>query len=645
MSNSRKSSGAKLFFEKSDFDKIKSCKSLALNEKLSVLADMIRLNTLTTITSARSGHIGASLSAIDLLTVLYHHAMNVDPSKAKREGRDIFILSKGHAAAALYAVLASRGFIPTEKLAMFRRLGGLEGHAELSVPGVETNTGSLGMGISKAKGLAWAHKSDGLKASAFIMVGDGELQEGQNWEAIQSAGFWKLDNLYLLVDRNYVQTDMEVSKILDVSPIEAKLKAFGWYPVAVDGHNTREIINSISRLKKIAGKPKAIIANTIKGKGVSFMEHPKAIARGRGVYKWHDGIPNDKEYARAWNEIISKIKKKIRRCKTKLEFPIFTKLPVQESPFKGESLLNTFSDYLVELGKKNKDLVVLDADLAESCGLRKFQETFPDRFIEIGIAEQDMVSMAGGLALAGKLPIVNTYASFLTSRANEQIFNNASEGSKIIYVGHLAGILPAKPGKSHQGIRDISLLKAIPNMMICQPCNALELRKLLEFLVFDTSQSSYLRLEHFAPRRDVLLEKDYRVRLGKGAVLTQGNDAAIIGYGSLLLSEALLAREALEKEGIEIKVIDLPWLNNINRKWLIDSIGDAKTVICLENHAVVGGQSEEIMRIMSSHAVDSKFYAMGIEGFGTSGEGAEILSYYGLDHQNIVNNIRKWLKK
>jgi transketolase len=429
-----------------------------------------------------------------------------------------------------------------------------------------------------------------------------------------------------------------------VSPIEAKLKTFGWYTVTVDGHNTREILDSINRLKKIAGKPKAIIANTIKGKGVSFMEHPKAIVEGGGRYRWHDGIPDEEEYALALHEIISRIRRKIEKCKTRIEFPVLVKHPVQESPFKGSSLLNAFSESLVELGDKHKDLVVLDADLAESCGLRKFQEIFPQRFIEVGIAEQDMVSTAGGLALAGKLPIVNTYAAFLTSRANEQIFNNASEGSKIIYVGHLAGILPAKPGKSHMGIRDISLLKAIPNMIICQPSNALELKKIFNFLVFDASQSSYLRLEHFAPRKDVQLPENYEVKLGGGTVLAYGKDAAIVGYGPLLLSEALLAREELKKEGIEIKVVNLPWLNNIDGKWLMKVVGDVRIVICLENHAVFGGQSEEITRIVSDSSKGIRVYTLGIEGYGRSGDGAEILSYYGIDSSNIAKKIKRWFK-
>lgn len=646
MSNSKRSKGTKLFFEKPDFDAIRNCKSLALRDRLSALADMIRLNTIAAITNAQSGHIGASLSAVEILTVLYHYTMNVNPASPKRRDRDLFVLSKGHAAAALYAVLASMGFIPTEKLAGFRRLGGLEGHAELSAPGVETNTGSLGMGISKAKGLAWANRFDDVKDSTFVMVGDGELQEGQNWEAIQSAAFWKLDSLYLIVDRNCVQTDMEVHKILEVSPIADKLKTFGWHAVEINGHDPVAIANSINRLKKVAGKPKAIIANTIKGKGVSFMEHPRALAEGKGIYKWHDGIPNEEEYAAARNEIISRIQMRLEKCKTALELPVEIKLPARESPFNGISLLKAFSEHLVELGMRQRNLVVLDADLAESCGLRKFQENFPGRFIEIGIAEQDMVSTAGGLALAGKLPIVNTYTSFLTSRSNEQIFNNASEGSKIVYVGHLAGILPAKPGKSHMGIRDISLLKTIPNMLLCQPCNAQELRGLLDFLVAEATKSSYLRLEHFAPRRDVQLPNGYKVELGRGAIIAEGKDAVIIGYGPLLLAEALLAREELKKEGIGLKVINLPWLNNVDGKWLADSIGNVKTIICLENHAEVGGLSEDVMRILLDRLRGPfNFHTMGIGGFGTSGDGAEILSYYEIDWLNISKNIKRWLKK
>jgi len=637
--------GEKILFDREDVRTIKECTTLNTAEKLSLIADMMRLNVLTMIAYARSGHIGTSLSPVEVLTVLYHHVMDVDPSRPRRKGRDIFILSKGHAAPLLYAILASRGFIPDEKLLQFRRFGGLEGHVDVSVPGVDASTGSLGMGISKAKGHAWAYKSEDIDSSVYVMAGDGELQEGQNWEAIQSAAFWKLDNLYLIIDKNRVQTDMEVRKIVDPLSLEAKFKAFGWYPVTIDGHKVGEILRAFKRLKKIVGKPKAIIANTIKGKGISFMEHPRALKEGGGFYKWHDGIPNEEEYARARGEIASRIRRRIGRKIKGFALPVLGKLPVEKPVFTGESLVKAFSECLVELGEKRGDIIVLDADLAESCGLRKFQHAFPRRFIEIGIAEEDMVSMAGGLALAGKLPIVNTYTAFLTSRSNEQIFNNCSEGSKIIYVGHLAGILPAKPGKSHQGIRDISLLRSIPNLLMCQPCNAFELRQLLDFLVFDARQSSYLRLEHHAPRRDVRLPEGYKVKLGVGAVLADGDDAVLIGYGPLLLSEALLARGELKKEGFGIKVVNLPWLNNIDGKWLTEVVGDVRPIFCLENHSVVGGQSEEILRILAGSISGFKLYSFGIEGYGLTGGPSEILGHYGIDWLNIAKRVKTELRR
>lgn len=629
----------KIFFEKSDFDEVKKCRTMKLEEKLSVIADMIRLNALNTIICAKSGHIGASFSAVEILTVLYHSEMKIDPSNPKNAERDVFILSKGHAAAALYSTLASCGFFPTERLATFRRLNGLEGHAEISAPGVETNTGSLGMGISKAKGFALSAKLDGVKKSVYVLVGDGELQEGQNWEAVLSASHWKLDNLYLLIDRNYVQTDMPVERVVDISPIREKLKSFRWHVEVTNGHDIGKILRVLKKIRKIRGKPKAIILNTIKGKGVSFMEHPVALKSGKGFYKWHDKLPFGEEYRKAWEEIATRIKKKLARHKVPIAFPVFRPDLAEKPPKTGESLVEAFSQILVDVGGKKKELIVLDADLAESCGLREFQITFPERFVEVGIAEQDMVSIAGGLALAGKLPIVNTYAAFLTSRANEQIFNNCSEGSKIIYVGHLAGILPAKPGKSHQGIRDIALLRNIPNLLLSAPSCKEELRRIFEFLVFDYDGPSYLRLEHNIPRLQIPW-KEQKLELGKGIKLADGKDAVMIGYGPTMLSEALIARQMLEKDGIKIKIIDLPWLNRIDEEWLLRETEDFETVICLENHSTKGGISEELNRILGR-----RIYTIGIEGYGKSGENGEILAYFGLDAESIKQKVKKWLGK
>jgi transketolase len=627
----------KIFFEKSDFDEVKNCRRMPLEEKLSLMADMVRLNALNAIMCAKSGHIGASFSAADVLTVLYHAIMKVDPSQPGMRERDIFILSKGHAAAALYSVLASCGFFPVERLATFRRLGGLEGHAERSVPGVEANTGSLGMGISKAKGFAWAAKRDRIKKSVFVLVGDGELQEGQNWEAIQSAAYWKLDNLYLLVDRNRIQTDMPVERVVDIEPIEKKLRAFGWHVVRVNGHNPAKILGTIRKLARVRGKPKAIILNTLKGKGVSFMEHPRALKSGRGFYRWHDGLPFGEDYRRAWEEIMGRIRRKLAKYRIPARPPVFQPGLGEKPGPKGESLLKAFSEVLLDVATRREDLVVLDADLAESCGLREFQLRYPERFIEVGIAEQDMVSMAGGLALAGKLPVVNTYAAFLASRANEQIFNNCSEGSKVIYVGHLAGILPAKPGKSHQGVRDISLLRSIPNILICAPSCGEELRQMFEFLVFEHDDPSYLRLEHNPPRACVPWRGE-KLEVGKGTVAADGEDAVAIGYGPTMLSEALLARERLAEEGVGLKVINLPWLNRIDEGWLRREIDGFEAVICLENHSVRGGLAEEVARVAG------KIHVIGLEGYGRSGDAAEVLAYFEMNGDSIAKRIAGLVK-
>ena len=282
-----------------------------------------------------------------------------------------------------------------------------------------------------------------------------------------------------------------------------------------------------------------------------------------------------------------------------IELPTFSlPAPAPENPFKGKSLKSAFSKTLLEMAQKHSELVVLDADLAEDCGLAPFEDTFHQRFVQIGIAEQDMVSMAGSLAMTGLLPIVNTYTSFLTSRSNEQIFNAASEKTKVIYIGHLAGLLPSKPGKSHQGIRDISLLRSIPGLTLCAPCNGQELEKLLRILIENISGPGYLRLEHACSRNDVELPSKYEPEPGKGIVLCEGTDIAIITYGPLMVSECLLAAQELSKQQISVRVINLTWLNNLNPEWLIDSLANVSTVFCVENHIESGGQGEEIRKLV-----------------------------------------------
>ena len=250
-----------------------------INE-LEKIANNIRIGIIEAVHSASSGHPGGSLSCADILTVLYFNQMNIDEYKPKDKCRDRLVLSKGHCAPALYSTLAERGFFEKTLLKTLRSINGnLQGHPDMNkIPGVDMTTGSLGQGLSAANGMALASKLDGEGIRVYCICGDGELQEGQIWEALMTSSHYKLDNLCLIVDNNNLQIDGNVDKVMNIYPLPEKLKSFGFETISVDGHNISELISAFEQAKKVKGKPTALIANTIKGKGVSFMENEARMA-------------------------------------------------------------------------------------------------------------------------------------------------------------------------------------------------------------------------------------------------------------------------------------------------------------------------------------------------------------------------------
>jgi len=608
-------SNKKIFFSRNDFLKIND---------LNVNADMIRYNTIAMIINAQSGHIGASLSCIDILTVLYHRIL---------KPTDYFILSKGHGVAGLYATLESINNINENDLLTFRKIHGLQGHSDMACPSISnvlsqsicSNTGSLGMGISKGKGYALASKEN----MVYVLIGDGELQEGQNWEAIMSASRMKLDNLVIIVDNNRIQTENHTT---DTDNLTKKFESFNCDVIECNGHNIIDLIPILTNIRnKKNRKPKVIIAHTIKGYGIRICEEMKF------PYRWHSGILNIEEYKIAATELLNKITIKLKI--TGIILPEISYPLKIENEFIIPSLKNSFSKWLLHVKDKYPNIVVLDADLKTDCGLNEYQKKYPNDFIEVGIAEQDMVSMAGSLEQAGRIPIVNSYTAFLTSRANEQIFNNASELSQIIYVGHLAGVLPSKAGKSHWGVRDISLLKAIPNFILFSPSSEDELIDGMDYLIGNQHANIYLRLEHCNIRNELPININ-KISYKKGNIITTGTDIVIIAYGPLMLSECLLAQKKLCSE-ISIKIINLPWLNKIDSEWLKETIGNINNVLCIENHSIYGGQSDEIRKLLP----DKNIHTIGIDWFGQSGDAKDILEYYWLDYKSIATKVKHILKR
>ena len=605
-------------------------------DDLSLLADMCRANALVAVKRAGSGHLGSSFSAMDVVVHLFYRELNTAALGFDHPDRDVYFSSKGHDVPGLYAVLHALGVLPPEQLLRLRRLGGLDGHPDVRVPGIEANSGSLGMGISKGRGIAWAKRFLGRSGRVVVMTGDGELQEGQNFEGLQAAAAQSLGNLWVVVDRNELQSDKLTEEILPLGDVEAKLRAFGWHVATCDGHDHDQLAQVFAELRAAGDVPKALVARTVKGKGVSFMEHPRALSEGGGTYRWHAGAPDDDSFARAYSELVARIRERLPDLRLEPvdeigegsigepESGITTRARVTD-----EYVAAAYGEALLELADDHPQLVVLDADLASDCRIRPFELAHPERFHESGIAEQDMVSAAAGMARQGLLPVVNSFAAFLAARANEQIYNQASEQTKVVYALHYAGLIPAGPGKSHQSIRDISLLAALPNMTIVQPGSADETRALVRWAVDDAAGDVAIRLAIGpSPRRLDLPE----TAVGRGAVIRDGTDALLLAYGPVMLHEAMTAAELLEGR---LQVVNMPWLNRVDAEWLgelADPFGD---VFVLEDHAPVGALGDTARRALDGRAVT----VFGVEGWPACGTPGEALRFHGLDGASLADRI------
>jgi transketolase len=630
------------FIPHSEFERILNA-DMEKFERLQIIGDMCRLNIISAIKKAGSGHIGSSLSSMDIFVFLYFYEMNTLKMGFDNPDRDIFFSSKGHDAPGQYSALMAAGIITFDKLIQLRRLNGLEGHPEITTMGIEANTGSLGMGISKARGMAFAKMLDNNGGRILVLTGDGELQEGQVWESFQNTAHQQINNIIVIVDANKIQTDKPVKEIIELKNLEDKLAVFGWHVERCDGHNFHELNKVFTKFRAITDKPKILIADTIKGKGVSFMER-----LDNGIYKWHSGAPDNGSYQDAIDELIAKINKQLESAGMEtVKLEIIGHETTLSYKVSDERIVNAYGDALVDIGGKRKDIVVLDADLSADCGLRRFEKTFPERFIENGISEQDMVSMAGGLALHGYLPIVHSFSVFLSSRANEQIFNNATENTKIIYVCNYAGLLPAGPGVSHQGVRDISLFGALPNCIVVEPCNSLEAKLLLNWCVNDAKESCMLRLSIFPSPGPIVLPDGYKLILGKGTVLKEGKDAILFTYGPVMLHEAVKASEILEKEGVSLKVVNMPWLNRVDKGWFEEIAEGCSSIFVMDNHSAVGGLGDCLLNTLISSRIlkNKEFYKVAIEGYPECGQPAEVLRFHGMDAEGIVKRVKAVMER
>ncbi len=622
----------------SEFARVRTAKAPAA-ARAEAFAALARVNTLYMIAGAWSGHIGTSFSSLDIMSWLFLNELrDLDKGPA---ACDVFFSSKGHDAPALYAVLIGLGLLPEEKVHQLRRLHGLPGHPHVETPYIQANTGSLGMGISKAKGMAIANRLLGTPRRIFVLTGDGELQEGQFWESLASAAHRGLGEIVAIVDHNKIQSDTWVRQVNDLGDLEAKLNAFGWHVSRVDGHDVPALERTFRALDAVTDRPKIVVADTVKGKGVSFMEGPSMKAGE--LYGYHSGAPAEQQYADGVAELLASARRTFAALGLgELQTAARTRNPRRE-PRSTQNLVAAYDRALVALAARNGKVIALDADLVKDCGLVTFANRYPDRFVECGIAEQDMVSTAAGMARRGALPIVHSFACFLAARPNEQIYNQCSESTKVIYVASLAGLLPGGPGHSHQSVRDISALAACPNLVMAEPCAEREVGALLDVLA-SGRESGYLRLVSVKWPLPFELPQGYRAETGRGVVIREGRDAVAFGYGPWLLSNAYEAAEEIEKgTGVSIRVVNLPWLNRVDERWLREAIGDRRTIVTLDNHYLRGGQGEMLGAAVARLALEpaARVIQIGVTALPECGTNDEVLAHHGLDVAGLVKALKQ----
>jgi transketolase len=424
--------------------------------------------------------------------------------------------------------------------------------------------------------------------------------------------------------------------VSDLGRIEDKFRAFGWEVRRGSGHDTATLQSVFAHFATIGDRPKVFIADTIKGKGVSFME---GLACGDQTYHFHAGAPSVKDYLAATRELADRISGLLQSASLPELALERAPLPVRTAPSHPEKIVLAYGDELLAMAREREDIVVLDADLLSDCGIEAFKEELPHRFIECGIAEQHMVSAAGGMALAGMLPVVHSFACFLSTRANEHIYNNATERSKIIYTATLAGVVPGGPGHSHQSVRDISAIGAVPGLIAFEPCNEREARLAIRWAIEENPASTYLRFVNVPLDLPYSLPADYALRVGRGAVLRRGGDVALVGYGPVLLANAFRAAEELATQGVAASVIDLPWLNRIDDGWVRSELGACPLIVTLDNHYLEYGQGVMIGAALARTGSRASLVHLGIGEIPACGNNADVLRHHGLDAASIARAV------
>jgi len=649
-------------------------------EELKDAANLMRGYDLVALNAAGSGHAGGTLSIMDITAALYLKIADHDPQNPNWDGRDRIIWSTGHKAPSLYLGLAFAGFYPVDDVVTLRKLSSpFQGHPHwLKLPGVEASTGSLGQGLSIAVGLALAARLDGRKHKIFCLMGDGEQQEGQVWEAAMEAGHYQLDNLIAIIDCNRLQIDGLVEDVMEVEPLCAKYGSFGWDVMRIDGHDMTQVVDSLEQAKSATGRPVVILADTVKGKGVSFMQDQAG---------WHGKTPNSEELAKGLQELglsdripVRSLLDKARRYQAEVECKLEAKMPKftrnywwnagEAMKVKMEPTRKGFGQSLAANGDDER-VVCLGLDISGSITISDFYAGKPERkqrWISMGIAEQSATSAAAGLAREGKLPVLGTYATFAAARNLDQIRTSVCYGNfNVMIAGAHGGVSVGPDGATHQALEDLFAMQGLPNMSVVVPCDVVETRKATDYLLLQHKGPKYIRFAREAT--PVVTDEKTPFVFGQANVIrlrregpsfleafetvlastykNENEDLSILACGPMV-PEAMRAAYILKKEfGYETRILNLHTLKPVDAEAIIHAAADTGVIVTAEEHQIgalawrVSGILTESPQLYGLPVITG---AIGVKDrFGDSGAPWELIKEFEVSAEHIAHKAAELL--
>jgi transketolase len=645
-------------------------------KQLQSAARTMRAYNILAIHCAGSGHPGGTLSIMDIAAALYLEVMKHDPTNPDWQQRDRSIWSAGHKAPALYVALATAGYCRMEDVITgLRKLDSrFEGHPHWSrLAGLEVSTGSLGQGLGFAVGQALDARERKLHYTTYCILGDGEHDEGSIWEAVMAAGNFKLDNLVAIVDKNGLQIDGPTAEVMDIDPLDAKYKAFNWHVITIDGHDMKQILDAFNRAGKNKGKPTCIIAQTVKGRGVSFMENQVG---------WHGKATKGREQLdRALSDIgaeettkefvdrmlaLSEQTNRLNEARSKNSLPKFSRdfwwnsqdqMKVDMDPTR-----MGFGRALEEIGDDPR-ICTLHADISGSIKITDFEAAHPERrsrVYSLGIAEQNMVSVACGLARNGRIPVAGTYGVFASGRCWDQLRTTACYSNlNIKMAGAHGGISVGPDGATHQALEEIALMNILPNMHLTVPVDSVETEKAARAIILDVVGPAYIRYAREAT--PVVTNEDTPYEWGLANIIryrgakpgfvdafetvlstqyvNENEQVAIIACGPMV-AEAMRAAYILKAEyDLEARIINIHTIKPIDRAAIKAAVKDIGVIVTVEEHQTGGFGS-----IIAAVACAEKDFEdplridmLGVDDrFGQSAPPWQLLRKFGLTAEHIT---------